>query len=111
MGVWGMGLRQSDEYCEVYEAFMSEYDCGAAVSDIRSQIIASYTEEFAEDDPILHDAFFAIAKAEWMCCEQSQELLNRVTDIIDVIYRKFQLVSYFIIAFNEIFRSSDSVDS
>ena len=52
MGVWGMGLRQSDEYCEVYEAFMSEYDCGAAVSDIRSQIIASYTEEFAEDDQI-----------------------------------------------------------
>ena len=27
MGVWGMGLAQSDEFCEVYERFMAFEDC------------------------------------------------------------------------------------
>lgn len=26
MGCWGMGLTQSDEFCNVYDQFMEEYD-------------------------------------------------------------------------------------
>lgn len=38
MGCWGMGLNQSDEYCEVYEDFMQSYDKGMAVAEIRQEI-------------------------------------------------------------------------
>ena len=83
MGCWGMGLNQSDEYCEVYEIFMQSYDKGMAVAEIRQEILSQYLKEFEKDDPILHDVYFALAKAGWMCCDQSSELMDRVKTIID----------------------------
>lgn len=35
MGCWGMGITQSDEYCDVYERFMEEYDEGKPVFNIK----------------------------------------------------------------------------
>ena len=83
MGCWGMGLNQSDEYCEVYENFMNSYDKGTAVAEIRQEILSQYRKEFEKDDPILHDVYFALAKAGWMCCDQSSELMDRVKTIIE----------------------------
>lgn len=83
MGCWGMGLNQSDEYCEVYEDFMESYDKGKAVSEICEEILSRYFKDFGKDDPILHDVYFALAKAGWMCCEQSPEILERVKAIIE----------------------------
>ena len=83
MGCWGMGLNQSDEYCEVYEIFMQSFDKGMAVAEIRQEILSQYLKEFEKDDPILHDVYFALAKAGWMCCEQSSELMDRVKTIIE----------------------------
>lgn len=82
MGVWGMGVTQSDQYCEVYEQFMEEYDEGKPVAEITAEILESYLEEFEPDDGVLHDVYFALAKAEWMACEQSDEILDRVKQII-----------------------------
>ena len=31
MGCWGMGMTQSDQFMEVYESFMDEYNEGASV--------------------------------------------------------------------------------
>lgn len=83
MGCWGMGIAQSDEFCDVYEKFMQKYNQGADVSQISKEIITEYTIEFDENDEILHDVYFAIAKAEWMCCEQSEYILSRVNEIIE----------------------------
>ena len=83
MGCWGMGLNQSDEYCEVYEDFIESYDEGMAVAEIREEILSNYLKEFAKGDPILHDVYFALAKAGWMCCDQSPEILERVKAIIE----------------------------
>ena len=83
MGCWGMGLTQSDEFCEVYDAFMEAYDEGQAVADITANLLKEYREEFDDGDGILHDVYFAIAKAEWMCCEQSDEIISKVKDIIE----------------------------
>ncbi len=83
MGCWGMGLNQSDEYCEVYETFMERYDEGMAVAEIREELLSHYLKEFSKDDPILHDVYFALAKAGWMCCDQSPEILERVKAIIE----------------------------
>ena len=82
MGCWGMGMTQSDEFCEVYDNFMKSYNEGKAVADITATILAEYRAEFDDDDAVMHDVYFALAKAEWMCCEQSILVLNRVTEII-----------------------------
>lgn len=76
-------VTQSDEYCEVYERFMEEYDKGKPVQSITQDIIADYLDEFDEDDGILHDVYFALAKAEWMCGGISEEIMQKVSSIIE----------------------------
>lgn len=83
MGCWGMGMAQSDEFCEVYERFMESYDEGDAVREISHRILDAYRKEFADSDGVMHDVYFALAKAEWMCGEQSSDILSRVKEIID----------------------------
>ena len=83
MGCWGMGMTQSDEFCEIYDKFMDSYNNGKSVSEISSAILAEYHAEFDDNDGIMHDVYFALAKAEWMCCEQSELVLNRVKEIIE----------------------------
>lgn len=82
MGVWGMGIAQSDEYCEIYEDFMERYDEGVPVPEITDSILKSYLEEFDSEDGVLHDVYFALAKGQWMACELSAELLAKVNEII-----------------------------
>lgn len=82
MGCWGMGLTQSDEYCEIYERFVEEYDEGKPVADITKDILEDYLDEFEEDDGVLHDVYFALGKAEWMCGGISHAIFNRISEII-----------------------------
>ena len=83
MGCWGMGITQSDEFCEIYEKFMEEYDSGKSVPDISKEILEQYYSEFDDVEGVMHDVYFALAKAEWMCCEQSESILQRVKEIIE----------------------------
>lgn len=83
MGYWGVGMTQSDEFCEVYDRFMERYNNGGEVSVITDEILEEYHAEFSDDDGILHDVYFALAKAEWMCCAQSKMILDRVKEIIE----------------------------
>ena len=83
MGCWGMGIAQSDEYAEVYDRFMEEYDDGKPVADITTDILEEYLEEFEPDDGILHDVYFALGKAEWMCGGISNNILEKIKYIIE----------------------------
>ena len=82
MGCCGMGITQSDEYCEIYERFMEEYDDGKPVADIKKDILDEYLEEFDEEDGILHDVYFALGKAEWMCGGISNDIYEKISYII-----------------------------
>lgn len=83
MGCWGMGMTQSDEFCEIYDKFMDSYNEGKAVADITAAILSEYHAEFDDTDGVMHDVYFALAKAEWMCCQQSELVLARVREIIE----------------------------
>ena len=83
MGCWGMGMTQSDEFCEIYDEFMKSYNEGKAVADITDAILAEYRTEFDDDDGVMHDVYFALAKAEWMCCAQSKMILDKVRSIME----------------------------
>ena len=82
MGCWGMGITQSDEYCEIYERFMEEYDEGKPLSDIKQDILEEYLAEFDENDGVLHDVYFALGKAEWMCGGISDDIFGKISHII-----------------------------
>lgn len=82
MGIWGMGIAQSDEFCEVYESFLERYDEGEEVEAITKSILEEYFQSFSRDDPVMHDVYFALAKAEWICAAQSPQIMSRVEEII-----------------------------
>lgn len=83
MGVWGMGITQSDEYCEIYERFIEEYDEGKPVKAITEDILEEYLGEFEPEDGVLHDVYFALAKAQWMCGGVSEKIMEKVSEIIE----------------------------
>ena len=83
MGCWGMGITQSDEFCEVYDYFMERYNNGDEVCTITDDILKEYNKEFSDDDGVMHAVYFALAKAEWMCCAQSKMVLDKVKIIIE----------------------------
>lgn len=83
MGAWGNGVTQSDEYGEVYDRFMEEYDEGKPVADIVRDILEVYLDQFEESDGVFHDVYFALGKAEWMCGGISDTILERITYIIE----------------------------
>jgi hypothetical protein len=83
MSLFGFGITQSDEFGEIYDQFMTEYNRNREVADITAEILADYHKEFADSDGVMHDVYFALAKAEWMCCAQSELVLRRVKEIID----------------------------
>lgn len=83
MSYWGMGIAESDEFCEVYDWFMEEYNAGKEVYEITQAILAEYRHEFDDDDGIMHDVYFSLAKAEWLCCAQSADILHKVQQIIE----------------------------
>ena len=82
MGCWGMGLTQSDEFCEFYDKFMELYDAGKNITEIPDELLAEYRSEFEPDDGVFHDAYFAIAKAQWMCGGVHPEIMQKVCEII-----------------------------
>lgn len=61
---------------------MEEYDEGKPLSSIKEDILDEYMEEFDENDGILHDVYFAIGKAEWMCGGISEEIFEKISYII-----------------------------
>lgn len=83
MAMWGYGITESDDFGEVYDRFMEQYDEGFDVSDITGVILDEYLADFDEDDGILHDVYFAIAKAQRQCGGIDPEILKKVTDIIE----------------------------
>ena len=83
MGMWGFGITESDDFCDVYDRFMEQYDEGFDVSDISEVILDEYLADFDADDGILHDVYFAIAKAQRQCGGIAPEILSKVTQIIE----------------------------
>lgn len=77
-----LGITQTDEYEEVYERFLEEYDTGKPIADICADIISDYTEEFGADSPILYGVYYGIAKAQWMCGGVSDSLMEIIASII-----------------------------
>lgn len=83
MGYWGMGLAQNDEFCEIYERFMDEYDAGRPVEEISAELLEEWLEAFDAADGVMHNVWFALAKAQWMCGGAAPDVLAQVERIVE----------------------------
>ena len=106
MGCWGMGITQSDEYCEIYERFMEEYDEGKPLLDIKQDILASNNanlieiiKDIADVTPIVNLINQTIsADAPALLKDGGIYMLySTILDVLDTAYyldKEEQLLSY-----------------
>lgn len=81
MGWLGMGITQSDTFCEVYDEFIASYHAGKEPLDISQSILDEYEASFDSANSILNEVYFAIAKAQWMCGALSPQIMETVQRI------------------------------
>lgn len=84
MSAWGTGIRQSDEFADVYEEFFDLYRDDASAMDIYRKILAEYRNEFADEaaSPMLYTAYYALALCLWECGERDEWLWAKIGEII-----------------------------
>ena len=85
MSAWGTGIKQSDEFMDVYDDFFDRYRDDAAAMEIYRAILAEYQEEFSDGDsgPLLYTVCYALAQCLWECGERDEWLWQTIREIID----------------------------
>ena len=76
MSAWGTGIKQSDEFMDVYDEFFDRYKDDATAMEIYRAILAEYQEEFSDEDsgPLLYTVYYALAQSLWECGERDEWL-------------------------------------
>lgn len=85
MSAWGTGIKQSDEFMDVYDEFFDRYKDDATAMEIYRAILAEYQEEFSDEDsgPLLYTVCYALAQCLWECGERDEWLWQTIREIID----------------------------
>lgn len=83
MGAWGTAISSNDEYADVYEEIMDEFNKGIPIETVINEIIKKYQNEFEDDEDSLNNLYFAAAFAAWECGMQEVKHYNKVKEIIE----------------------------
>ncbi len=85
MSSWGTGIKQSDEFADVYEEFYQLYVDGAKAENVYKAILNEYLTEFSGEDKdcYLYTVYYALALCLWECGAKNDELWAKIKDIID----------------------------
>lgn len=85
MSSWGAGVKQSDEFMDVYDEFFERYKDDAAAIDVSHSILSEYQKEFPDEDtvPLLYTVYYALAWCLWECGVKDETLWQKIKDIID----------------------------
>ena len=85
MSTWGTGIKQSDEFSDVYEEFFELYKDDASATDIYRAIMEEYQSEFESKDtsPMLYTVYYALAECLWECGEKDAWLWQKIKEIIE----------------------------
>ena len=84
MSAWGTGVRQSDEFADVYDEFFEQYTGDADPFTIQAKIWKEHIEEFSEpwEDQILYTVRYALAQCLWECGKRDEALWREIDEII-----------------------------
>lgn len=94
MSMWGTGIKQSDEFMDVYDDFFERYVDDADPMVIYKEILEEYRSEFSDEDktPILYTVYYALALCLWECGQKDPTLWEEINRIIatdaDVVFWK-----------------------
>jgi len=78
MSKWGAGLKQSDEFLDVYDDYFDRYLRGVDPLTLAHEIYKEYLEEFDADDiTIMPDVCYALCLVLWECGASDEELWKR----------------------------------
>lgn len=85
MSSWGTGIKQSDEFMDVYDEFFDLYKDEAVAIDIYHAILDEYQQEFSNEEasPMLYTVYYALAQCLWECGARDEWLWNKIKCIID----------------------------
>ncbi len=85
MSTWGTGIKQSDEFMDVYDEFFELYKDDAVAIDIYQTILNEYQQEFSDEEasPMLYTVYYALAQCLWECGVKNEWLWQKIKDIID----------------------------
>ena len=84
MSSWGTGIKQSDEFCDVYDEFFERYVGDFDPLDIAESIWQEYYAEFGDGalSPMLYTVRYALAQSLWECGVKDEKLWGEIDDII-----------------------------
>ena len=85
MSSWGTGIKQSDEFMDVYDEFFELYKDDAVAIEIYQTILNEYQQEFSDEEssPLLYTVYYALAQCLWECGVKDNWLWQKIKDIID----------------------------
>lgn len=81
MAFWGMGLTQSDEFCQAYDEYLDMYAIEHSTLTVTACLLDKYKKQ--HQGVIPHNVCFAVAKAQWRLGELSESLLLEVDRLIE----------------------------
>lgn len=80
MGTWGTGIKQNDSAADIYDEYFEYYDKGMKPADIARKLITDNEETIAGEAG--GDFWFPLALAQWETNSLTQQVIERVTEII-----------------------------
>ena len=85
MSTWGTGIKQSDEFTDVYDEFFALYKDNAVAIDVYQTILNEYRQEFPDEEssPMLYTVYYALAQCLWECGAKDDWLWQKIKTIID----------------------------
>ncbi len=82
MGMWGVNVKDSDSFADVYDGFFDFYNNGASPENASSEVKESFSEYF-EDYEDSNNSWFALAYAQWETKSLEQSVYEKVLSIIN----------------------------
>jgi hypothetical protein len=83
MGAWGTAISSNDDFADVYEEIMDEFNNGIPIETVINNVLEKYENEFEKDEDSLHNLYFAAAFAAWECGMQDDKVYSKVKEIIE----------------------------
>ena len=85
MSTWGTGIKQSDEFMDVYEEFFERYKDDALAIQVYQTILDEYRGDFSDEEvsPMLYTVYYALAQCLWECGAKDDWLWQKIKTVID----------------------------
>lgn len=83
MGTWGINVKSNDDFLDIYEDIMKQFNNGISFDVIIKEFLNMYEKEYKDELYQLHNLYFALAYSCWECGYYDKAIFEKVKKIID----------------------------